>query len=129
MFDRDEMDHHHEMTRPCGRGGWSALPLNVCRREKKSQIKHPSECEPSSGKQPPVGLQAQSEGEQEAEEEPESSCTISFSYSYGWFRLFKDDPEVYARLEMEKKKAFSAQQSLWNITKWRETQAKLVSGH
>lgn len=96
-------------------------------KRKKSQIKHPSECEPSSGKQPPVGLQAQSEGEQEAEEDPKSSCTISFSYSYRW--LFKDDREVYARLEMEKKKAFSAQQSLWNIKKWRETQAKLVSGH
>lgn len=67
-FDRDEMDHHLEMTRPCGRGGWSALPLNVCRTEKKksNQIKHPSECEPSSEKQPPVGLQTQSEGEQGA---------------------------------------------------------------
>lgn len=65
-------------------------------------------------------------GHRRAEEEPGSSCTNSFSYSKSFFMLFKKDLHMCARLE---EKRLYATQSLWNITNWRETKAKLISGH
>lgn len=89
-------------------------PVNLCRRESKniqaSASLHPKSNLPLDCRH--RGRESREPGRRRAEEEPKSSCTNSFSYSRRWFRLFKDDPSINARLEKEKKKKKALRQTI-----------------
>lgn len=125
------MDHHPKMTPSCRRGDRSSLLQPMAKQSKRVQAS--LQTDPASLCQTPIGLQTQREEARGAggdnEELRRSSgvlALIASPYGKSFFTLFKKDLHMYAHLE---KKRLYATQSLWNIAKWRETKAKLISGH